>query len=109
MPTVDHRPRSATTRWLRVAGVAGLALVVAGVLILKGQVQSSTSSVSEVQSAEAGDRDAVAQATAELELPEVQLDRLVAGGQPTLAFFHSNTCYQCVEMTGIVERVYPEY
>jgi len=41
-------------------------------------------------------------------LPEQQLDRLLQAGEPVFLFFHSNSCAQCVRMTGIVEEVYPE-
>jgi thiol:disulfide interchange protein len=41
--------------------------------------------------------------------PEVQLDRALQSGQPTLAFFHSNNCYQCIEMIKIVAQVYPPF
>ena len=43
------------------------------------------------------------------ELPETQLARLLAQGKPTLAFYHSNTCDQCIQMTRIVQQVYPEF
>lgn len=42
-------------------------------------------------------------------LPEAELDRLVQAGEPVFVFFHSNTCAQCVKMTGIVEQVYPDF
>jgi len=41
--------------------------------------------------------------------PEEQLDRLLAAGRPILIFFHSTTCKQCVEMTKIVDQVYPAF
>jgi thiol:disulfide interchange protein len=41
--------------------------------------------------------------------PEAQLDRLLAEGQPVLAFFHSMTCTPCIQMDEIVKEVYPEY
>ncbi|MEA3375431.1 MAG: thioredoxin family protein [Chloroflexota bacterium] len=41
--------------------------------------------------------------------PEAQLDRLLSARKPVFLFFHSNTCVQCVRMTGIVEEVYPDY
>jgi thioredoxin-like negative regulator of GroEL len=40
---------------------------------------------------------------------EAQVDRLLAEKQPIFAFFHSNTCQQCVDMTRIVDQVYPEF
>jgi thiol:disulfide interchange protein len=43
------------------------------------------------------------------ELPGEQLERLLAAGQPTLAFFHSNNCVECTRMIKIVADVYPEF
>lgn len=43
------------------------------------------------------------------ELPAITLERAVAANEPTLAFFHSLTCDSCVEMTAVVEEVYPEF
>jgi len=43
------------------------------------------------------------------DLPAVQLQAALTEHRPTLAFFHSTTCDQCIEMTGIVAEVYPEY
>lgn len=43
------------------------------------------------------------------ELPQDHLERMLDGGVPTFMFFHSTTCAQCVEMTGIVEQVYPDF
>ena len=42
-------------------------------------------------------------------LPEDQLDHFLASGRPILAFFHSDTCVQCVQMTKIVGQVYPDF
>ena len=41
--------------------------------------------------------------------PEAQLGRLLAAGKPTLAFFHSNNCQQCIKMMEVVAQVYPEF
>jgi len=41
--------------------------------------------------------------------PEAHLDRLLAASEPVFLFFHSDTCAQCVKMTGIVEEVHPEF
>ncbi len=43
------------------------------------------------------------------DLPEVQLERALQAGQPTLAFFHSTTCAKCIQMMGIVGQVRPEF
>ena len=43
------------------------------------------------------------------DLPSTQLQNALAEHRPTLAFFHSNNCQQCITMIGIVEQVYPEF
>jgi thioredoxin-like negative regulator of GroEL len=43
------------------------------------------------------------------EAPEAAFHRALAAGQPTLAFFHSQVCDSCIEMTEIVAQVYPEF
>ncbi len=42
-------------------------------------------------------------------LPELQLEQLKADGKPTLAFFHSNNCLQCIKMIDIVEQIHPDF
>ena len=42
-------------------------------------------------------------------LPQEQLQQALQAGTPVLAFFHSNTCQQCIEMISIVGEVYPRY
>ena len=41
--------------------------------------------------------------------PEAQVDWLLAEEQPIFAFFHSNTCQKCIDMTRIVEQVHPDF
>jgi thiol-disulfide isomerase/thioredoxin len=41
--------------------------------------------------------------------PAVQLQNALADNRPTLAFFHSYTCQQCIDMMEIVDQVYPEF
>jgi thiol:disulfide interchange protein len=48
-------------------------------------------------------------AASAVELPTAQLDRALQAGQPTLAFFHSNNCQQCIVMMETVSQVYPEF
>lgn len=43
------------------------------------------------------------------DLPEAQLESALNSGKPTLAFFHSNNCDQCITMIGNVDQVYPEF
>jgi thiol:disulfide interchange protein len=42
-------------------------------------------------------------------LPEAQLERALSAGRPALAFFHSNSCEQCIIMIETVDQVYPEF
>lgn len=42
-------------------------------------------------------------------LPETQLDQYLAAGKPTVAFFHSNDCVQCIKMIEVVDQVYPNF
>lgn len=116
----------------------GVALVVAVVLILKAQQRASDAAVQPVPTTSGSGTAAVqvspptravAQATSTLASgaaqpgvptaappmdlaglsPEVQVDQLLAARQPVFAFFHSNTCQQCIDMTRIVEQVYPDF
>ena len=43
------------------------------------------------------------------ELPQAQLDAALQAGKPTLAFFHSNNCEQCIIMVKTVAQVFPEF
>ncbi len=42
-------------------------------------------------------------------IAELQLDRALQAGEPTLAFFHSDNCKQCIVMMETVGQVYPEF
>ncbi len=42
-------------------------------------------------------------------IAELQLDRALQAGEPTLAFFHSDNCKQCIVMMETVNHVYPEF
>ncbi len=96
-----QRSESHKPPWPQVAVVAGLVILIGGVLIAK-QTQSAAlptvtaPSPTRVASLPPG-------------LPEQQLDQLLAEKRPTLAFFHSNSCQQCIQMTEIVKQVYPEF
>ena len=43
------------------------------------------------------------------DLPATQLQNALAEHRPTLAFFHSNNCQQCIVMMETVGQVYPEF
>ena len=121
----SQRAKSARVRWPQVAVVAGVLILVGLVLLLKSQsadhplVTASkslpTGSLIEAEGqaqATAGldqERGAITPTARPIELPAAQLDRLLAAKQPTLAFFHSNNCKQCLTMMEVVEQVYPEF
>jgi len=129
----SQKPQQAPKpRWPQLAILGGVALLVAAILVLKNRPAGPPTMAKSGPQATATLPEAVGQteATAELEsvssgaaatdpaaqgaalpgeLPEAQLDRLVIAGQPTLAFFHSNNCVQCIKMMDVVEQVYPEF
>jgi thioredoxin-like negative regulator of GroEL len=91
---VTKKPRQPQQRGLQIVVLAIVAIVIGVILIAKAQPAAPTSASS---------------VTPVVESPEVILDRALAAKQPTLAFFHSLTCDSCIEMTAIVEQVYPEF
>lgn len=128
MSRKSHRKQAdvPSKKWLvQAATIGGGLLLVVLVLVLKGQEQADDPAALAEPRAQANTAlpEASIQATATLpeavgqtqatplpnELPEAQLERLLTAGQPTLAFFHSNSCVQCIKMTGVVEQVYPEF
>lgn len=117
--------RTHAARWWQPAIIGGVLLLVALVLILKYQAASPPAATGSGTQAMATLPEAVeqTQATTVLpqaesqasvtslrdELPEARLERSLAAGQPTLAFFHSTNCVQCIKMMQVVEQVYPEF
>jgi thiol:disulfide interchange protein len=105
------RPR----RWPQVAIVGGMVLLVAVILVLKNQAAEEQAVLPEavVQTrAATAPKPVVNQPTATAlpnELPEAQLGRLLAAGQPVLGFYHSTNCAKCIEMMATVAEVYPEF
>ena len=98
---VQRANQSTRERWPRFAVLIGLGLAVAGIMIAKNYASPSASM---------GLVDSVTRiVAADTDLPEAQLAQLLADKRPTLAFFHSDTCYQCTEMLKIVNQVYPEF
>ena len=116
--------RKKTTRTQPVI-VVGVLLLIAAILILKGQKPTSGSagSLGEIGPVPtAPETGTLPQPVATMALssetqrpvptqplPEAQLDQFLAQGRPILAFFHSNTCVQCVRMNEIVQQVYPDF
>lgn len=118
-------PNTQAIRWWQPAIIGGVLLLVVLVLILKYRAASPPVATGSGSQAIATLPEAVeqTQTTAVLpqaegqasatslpaELPDAQLERLLAAGQPTLAFFHSTDCVQCIKMMQVVEQVYPEF
>jgi thiol:disulfide interchange protein len=88
-PKRRHHKPSRTPQYLILGGVI---LLVVLVLSIKPDRQPSN-----------------ALATGNEDLPAAQLDQALAENKPTLAFFHSDNCYQCIVMMDIVAQVYPEF
>lgn len=84
-----HRKTNNLARILIVVGVLALA---AALLLIK-----------------AGNKPLEAPAETSGTLPAVQLQNALAEHRPTLAFFHSYNCQQCIDMMEIVQQVYPEF
>ena len=89
MPKKRYHKKNNLARILIVVGVFALAVVV---LMLK-----------------AGNKPQAQTADTSGDLPAVQLQNALSEHRPTLAFFHSNNCQQCIKMVAIVEQVYPEF
>lgn len=94
-----HSQRSQSQRPPRTLMLVGIVLLIGVVLMIKHQVQSNQPPVTDLAQFTGG----------QMELPETQLDRLLDEGRPTLAFFHSDSCVQCVEMTRTIAQVFPEF
>ncbi len=124
-------PTSKITPW-QIGVVVGVVILIAGVLWLKGRPTESEAATADLPTPVTPTDDGVTEASSlpetppstteapgesvqtdlaprEDESPEEHLDRLLEEGQPIFAFFHSDTCYQCVEMDKIVQQVYPDF
>jgi thiol:disulfide interchange protein len=103
----DHQKTNFLPRLLIVVGVLFLAAMVLALKeINREHVQEAGSTgIVPLQGA-----DAMGETLAPpSELPADQLRNALAEHRPTLAFFHSNSCRQCVMMIENVNRVYPEF
>jgi thiol:disulfide interchange protein len=88
MPKQHHRKPSHLPQFLAIGGVA---LLVLAVFAFKEKPQAAVPTANPIEPAEA------------------QLDRALADHRPTLAFFHSNNCKQCLIMIETVSQVYPDF
>jgi len=106
-PQKAKEPRN--RRWAQLAIVAGVVLLAAAILVLKNRADDQRPLALAESQAVAGEEGQAAVTAAPAELPQAQLERLLAAGQPTLAFFHSNNCVQCIKMMEVVADVHPEF
>jgi len=113
-----------TKQWPAMAIIVLLLLLVSAVMILKGQTDGAPDlqrneilatatlpAIGQTQATTAPVQSASrTPTTATLsDSPEAQLGQLLAAGKPTVAFFHSNNCKQCIKMMEVVAQVYPEF
>ena len=94
---------------MQAAIFAGVVLLTAVILLLKNRTAEPPPISLASPQATAGLAAQPALAALPGELPQEQLERLLAAGQPALAFFHSNNCVQCKKMMEVVADVYPEF
>lgn len=105
MTRTRKKPQTKTSNnnlWI----IAGVAVVVLSIILIKGQMGKAKSETSS-QASENSSAAAVAQAAPET--PEEQFNRLYGQKKPVFAFFHSNNCQLCLDMIAVVDEVYPEY
>jgi thioredoxin-like negative regulator of GroEL len=107
-PKSKRRPRK-SPRSLQVLSLGGLVLLIAAILFFKEFTQAETPAVGLASGSEAQSAQSLPGAGNPEDLPEAQLERALQAGMPTLAFFHSNNCRQCIDMIATVNLVYPEF
>jgi thiol:disulfide interchange protein len=123
-PARAAKPEPPAKQWPALAIIAVLVLLVGAILLLKGQPgdasdQGGNKILATTTLSAAGAKQATIlpapsatpapTAPVLSESPEAQLGRLLAAGKPTLAFFHSNNCVQCIKMMQVVAQIYPEF
>lgn len=118
-PTKENKTPATQWGWITdIRVIAGAAALIVAVLLLKtyrSDLVGLAASQDEVEptlpvvETGAPPQPTPAVVDAPARLPEAHLDQLLAAGEPIFAFFHSNTCVQCVRMTEIVEDVYPDF
>ena len=124
-------PKNTLTLW-QIGVVVGVLILIAGVLWLKGRptLSEAIAATPPALVMTTGEGGAEAQPLLDLPLPtedvaspvaqadlapragespEAHLERMMAEGQPILAFFHSYSCYQCTEMDKLVQQLHPDF
>ena len=114
-----HTPRKTqkarSHRWPQLVVALGVMLLAAVVLMLKNRTEDESAALplaaapTQVPTAGAPASSQPTAASLPRELPEAQLGRLLAAGQPVLGFYHSTNCAKCKEMMATVAEVYPEF
>ena len=88
------RKPSLKLNWIpMLLGVASVAIVIAGIALLKAQ-NAPAAAIAGVPGGA---------------LPADQLNESLAQGKPALVFMHSTSCQSCIDMMKVVDQVYPEF
>jgi len=88
---VPRKHRRKPSRLPQILAITGVLLLVGAILVLKEKPQAASPTANTNES------------------PQAQLDRALSENRPTLAFFHSTNCHQCLVMMEVVAQVYPEF
>jgi thioredoxin-like negative regulator of GroEL len=101
---------------LAVLVLASVALAVFGILMLKDQRQEAVAQpATQTAPAQAEARPAGQSSPAPMAgpvrslKPADQLQEALAVNKPALVFMHSTSCQSCIDMTAVVNQVYPEF
>jgi thioredoxin-like negative regulator of GroEL len=88
------RQPSRKLSWIpMLLAIASVAIVIAGIAVLKAQNTPAPAMASVPGGA----------------LPADQLNQSLAQGKPVLVFMHSTSCQSCIDMMKVVDQVYPEF
>lgn len=102
--------------FLAVLVIAGLAVVIAGILLLKDRRQP-VAALSTTPTSGPTTQGSLAHVSGSQAVtgpfkptsPADQLNQALTQGKPTLVFMHSTTCQSCRDMMKVVAQVYPEF
>ncbi len=108
----QDKPQAPKAKWfLTVLVIGSIAVTIVGILLLKDQQQPAVvlSAAQSSALAAATSSPAVVNGPFKPTSPADQLDQALAAGQPVLVFMHSTTCQSCIDMTKVVDQIYPEF
>ena len=119
LPEKQGEPEASVrqAKWfLRLLIIASVAVVAFGIVLLKDQRQSApalpatpVSPASAMGDPTAQSNPAAVNGPFKPSSPADQLNQALAGGKPALVFMHSTTCQSCIDMTKVVNQIYPEF